>query len=300
MFIQNVRMIEDVKKGKRILNPILYLFVGFVIYILGVIFSTAAQLYISFKVLSPKQSMEPIWSISIMLFCFIFMALLVMIFVRFVEKRPITSLGLYPKGWLKNLFFGVLSGFIAISVVIGIYAIIGCIYVDSPPTQPVGISALMPISILFVAFIVQSGTEELLSRGWLLNVISARYNKYLGIALSTFFFMMGHIYNSGFNFLVVINIVLFSVFLCLYVFKTNNLWVAIGFHGAWNFSIGNVYGMDVSGLKIGAGSIFDLSIKGNPIITGGVFGIEGSIIVSFVLVLAIIIISLIIKRSNNN
>lgn len=57
----------------------------------------------------------------------------------------------------------------------------------------------------------------------------------------------------------------------------NNLWFPIGIHWAWNFTLGTVFGANVSG-EIQEYSIFASEIKGPIILTGGDNGLEGSIV----------------------
>ncbi|MCP5061699.1 MAG: CPBP family intramembrane metalloprotease domain-containing protein, partial [Ignavibacteriae bacterium] len=63
------------------------------------------------------------------------------------------------------------------------------------------------------------------------------------------------------------------------------------------WTLGNFYGLSVSG-KGDVVSIFDLNTTGNELISGGGFGPEGSLVTTFVLVVAIVIFSLnILKKS---
>lgn len=288
MFDFNVRMIEDVKKGKRILNPVIYFVVAWIFYILANIFVVLVTDFLLVAIIGQEAAAQPFPYLVSMLFSFIFYALMVLFFVRFIEGRKISSLGLYAEGWLKSLCIGIFWGLLLISIAIGIFAIMGNVEIESPATQPIGFSALPYVLVLFFAFLVQGGTEEIVNRGWLLNVVSAKYNIIIGFLVSTLYFCSVHMFNTGFNFIVIINIILFSLFLCIFVFRKNNIWCAIGFHGAWNFAIGNLFGMDVSGVKMGAGSIFDLNVSGSELLAGGTFGIEGGVIISAVLILGII------------
>lgn len=297
MFRENLRMMQDAKNGKRILHPVIYFILGWVFFLLYNVFYAIAMI-ISEAALGPKAE-DPFISACVMLYSFAFEAVLVFLCVRLVEGRKISSIGFYKQGWIKKLFMGVAFGIILISAAMGIFALMGFVSVDPPSSQLTGFASLGHVLVLFTAFIVQGGTEEVLSRGWILNCVSARYNKVVGVVVSTIYFMSCHIFNAGFNVLVVVTIILFSILQCLLVFRTNSIWAAIGFHGAWNFAIGNIYGLDVSGNKIGGGSLMDLSVNGSTILAGGTFGIEGSVIIFLVLVLGIAGIVLSERRAQN-
>jgi uncharacterized protein len=52
----------------------------------------------------------------------------------------------------------------------------------------------------------------------------------------------------------------------------------MGFHTAWNFLQGAVFGVAVSGNGVPTNSLFRPFIQGNQWLTGGAFGIEASVI----------------------
>ena len=81
--------------------------------------------------------------------------------------------------------------------------------------------------------------------------------------------------------------------MALFVMKDKNLWSVCGWHTSWNWTLGNVYGLSVSGTgeKV---TLFDLNTYGNTFISGGGFGPEGSIITTVVLLTGILLLSLII------
>lgn len=87
----------------------------------------------------------------------------------------------------------------------------------------------------------------------------------------------------------------------LYMIKSGNIWSVAALHGAWNFSQGNLYGIAVSGQKAGA-SLLHFTVKENAPdwISGGAFGIEGSLISIFVLLAVIIYLLWLIKTEETD
>jgi hypothetical protein len=59
---------------------------------------------------------------------------------------------------------------------------------------------------------------------------------------------------------------------------SRNLWLPIGIHLAWNFSEGGIYGAAVSGVKSEGVFRVALSESASPLITGGAFGPEASLV----------------------
>lgn len=221
------------------------------------------------------------------LYAFSYMALVVFLIVRFLEGRRIRTLGFHRAHWLRESLAGAGIGAGMVSAVVLALALFGCITVESPPGQPTGLTAAGPLAVFFLGYVVQGGTEEVVSRGWILTSVSARHNRFWGVALSTLFFVACHALNSGVSPMAYINLALFGLFTSLYVLRTNSLWGACGFHAAWNFALGNLFGLDVSGLPSMATAL-DLKTQGSALLTGGAFGPEAGLPVSAALGLGIL------------
>jgi hypothetical protein len=58
---------------------------------------------------------------------------------------------------------------------------------------------------------------------------------------------------------------------------TQRLWLPIGLHVGWNFTEGSVFAMTISGHTIATG-LLKGSLSGAPLLTGGAFGPEASLV----------------------
>ena len=240
---------------------------------------------------------QDLLSLLITLFSFAFISLLVFFRVKVIEKRSLSSIGFNKNNWLKKYSLGFLIGLVMMSIIVLILLSFGYITVEKNPIQLVGISAISSILVILFGWIIQGATEEIVTRGWLLNVLSTKYNIGVGLLISSTLFGLMHLTNPNVNYIAVINIILVGLFYGLYVIKTNDLWAVCGMHSAWNFAQGNIFGFEVSGLDISVGTLIDLNLVENDFITGGVFGPEASIVATFVLLLSIIIL-LFINNTN--
>lgn len=236
-------------------------------------------------------------SLLITLFSFAFISLLIFFRVKVIEKRSLSSIGFNKNNWLKKYSLGFLIGLVMMSIIVLILLLFGYITVEKNPIQPVGVSAISSVLVILFGWIIQGATEEIVTRGWLLNVLSSKYNIGFGLLISSTLFGLMHLTNPNVNYIAVINIILVGLFYGLYVIKTNDLWAVCGMHSAWNFAQGNIFGFEVSGLDISVGTLIDLNLVENDFITGGVFGPEASIVATFVLLLSIIIL-LFINNTN--
>lgn len=235
-------------------------------------------------------------SLLITLFSFVFISLLVFFRVKVIEKRSLSSIGFNKNNWLKKYSLGFLIGLAMMSIIVLILLPFGYITIEKNPIQPVGVSAIASVLVILFGWIIQGATEEIVTRGWLLNILSTKYNIGVGLLISSTLFGLMHLTNPNVNYIAVINIVLVGLFYGLYVIKTNDLWAVCGMHSAWNFAQGNIFGFKVSGLDVSVGSLIDLNLVGSDFVTGGIFGPEAGITATFILLASIGILLFIDKK----
>lgn len=140
--------------------------------------------------------------------------------------------------------------------------------------------------IFAVGWQVQSASVEILCRGWLLPVSATKYSKIVSVSISSIFFGLLHSANNHVSLISIFNLCLFGLFLSLYVILKGNIWGACGIHGAWNCVQGSVFGIEVSGEPMLSNSLVHVKTYGADWISGGKFGVEGSMITSIVLIVA--------------
>ena len=220
---------------------------------------------------------------------------LIFLWVRFYEGRPIYSLGFTKNNFLTKYISGFGTGILLSTIVVGTMALFGSIEI-STENSPLDFRGFSFVLIFLFGFMIQGASEEILTRGWMLQVIGSRYKPWIGVIISTLFFALVHMGNSGVNFFAIFNLLIVAILLVLYVMRDGSLWSACGWHSAWNWSLGNVYGLSVSGSSEMV-SIINLDTIGTGIISGDDFGPEGSIVTTFVLLIMIIWESIKIIRS---
>ena len=221
------------------------------------------------------------------LFSFVFILLLFIFWVKFIEKNPLSTLGFVKKNWLKYLGWGILLSLLQMGVIALVYQVGG---IGSFELNELSLEPILFILGLFPFWLLQGGTEEVATRGWLLTRIAARTNLPLAIAISSSLFGFLHLGNSGVTFLSVLNIILDGVLAGLLLIYTDSIWLVVAQHGTWNYVQGNLLGFQVSGTGADA-SIFSFTMGSGPDwLTGGAFGAEGSIITTLVLLLSLVIV----------
>ena len=221
------------------------------------------------------------------LFSFVLILILFIFWVKVIEKNSLSTLGFVKRNWLKYLGWGILLSLLQMGVIALVYQVCG---IGTFELNELSLEPILFILGLFPFWLLQGGTEEVATRGWLLTRIAARTNLPLAIEISSSLFGILHLGNSGVTFLSVLNIVLDGVLAGLLLIYTDSIWLVVAQHGTWNYVQGNLLGFQVSGTGADA-SIFSFTMGSGPDwLTGGAFGAEGSIITTFVLLLSIVIV----------
>ena len=221
------------------------------------------------------------------LFSFVFILLLFIFWVKVIEKNSLSTLGFVKKNWLKYLGWGISLSLLQMGVIALVYQVGG---IGTFELNELSLEPILFILGLFPFWLLQGGTEEVATRGWLLTRIAARTNLPLAIAISSSLFGILHMGNAGVTFLSVLNIILDGVLAGLLFIYTDSIWLVVAQHGTWNYVQGNLLGFQVSGTGADA-SIFSFTMgSGSDWLTGGEFGAEGSIITTLVLLVSLVIV----------
>jgi uncharacterized protein len=187
---------------------------------------------------------------------------------------------LHSKG-LGFLFLGIVVGLIAMTIsFFAIYAFGGIDIHNTNFTTKVLRSLLVDLGIFtLVAF-----GEELFFRGFIIDYLKMKTeNIPKTLLISSLIFAIFHMGNPGIftTPFSLLNIFVIGLFFAIIRLLTKSLWFPIGFHLAWNFSQGDLFGFSVSGEDIS--SIVTITTKGSTFLSGGDFGAEGSFL-TFLLV----------------
>ena len=298
MHSKKIPIINSSKNEKKLPNFIWAIILSLIFMYGGSLMGSLATvpLFLALRNIPLFSNNKDLLSLLITLFSFVFISLLVFFRVKVIEKRSLSSIGFNKNNWLKKYSLGFLIGLAMMSIIVLILLPFGYITIEKNPIQPVGVSAIASVLVILFGWIIQGATEEIVTRGWLLNVLSTKYNIGVGLLISSTLFGLMHLTNPNVNYIAVINIILVGLFYGLYVIKTNDLWAVCGMHSAWNFAQGNIFGFKVSGLDVSVGSLIDLNLVGSDFVTGGIFGPEAGITATFILLASIGILLFIDKK----
>ncbi len=226
----------------------------------------------------------PDWVMLVQLFATVLATGGTILYCRFLEKRPISSLGLRRGHFLREYGIGAGIGILLISAPVGICLLTGSLRLEAVSFSPV-------LWVLFlVGFLLQGMSEEVICRGFMMVSISRRNAVWVAVLVNAVTFALLHLGNPGVGPLPLCNIALFGVLESVYVLKRGDLWGACAIHSLWNFFQGNVFGVSVSGTGAGPSPLTSTLVEGRDWLTGGAFGLEGGLVVTLVLVVATLLI----------
>ena len=228
------------------------------------------------------------------LLCTVFATLTAIIYCRFIEKRSLGSMGFRARKAGKHYLQGVAVGFIMISLVSLLPVIFGVRSLKVVSDFNIG-----TIGIYLCGFLLQGMSEETICRGYFMNTLGGKSNPAVAIAASSIMFGIAHGMNPGFGWFPLFNLVLFGVFAAVYIIAFDDIWGACAIHSIWNFAQGNIYGLSVSGAYKVDSFLQADPVSTEPLLTGGDFGVEGSIFTTIVLAAGIIVLLIKMKRDQS-
>ena len=223
---------------------------------------------------------------------------------RLIEHRTLRDM-LLPHSrflWrplLLGLFMG--AGGIAL-VVLGMMAG-GCLRLTWGSITISGHASLAGVGFLIASSFLGPLTEEIESRGYLFQNVFRGWGCAVATIVTALVFAARHLQNPNVSALGIINIILISIGLTLGMLRLRSLWYAIGWHIAWNFSLSFVFGLANSGYSpesfgLAGASVFSSALSGQTWLTGGGFGLEGSVVATVVVGLQIIFLWRFVGRSS--
>ncbi|MGT2929634.1 CPBP family intramembrane glutamic endopeptidase [Streptococcus dentasini] len=300
-------LFTETAKGKIPKSIILLILIALMLLFLGVLIGGLSLVPITliyylrhgFPTPSPSGEIQTSLPFStdvstlIGLFAFWGIYLAVFGWVKWVEKRPISSLGLFKRKAGRELAKGWLIGAGLFSIMVVLLSLFGMVELEKINISAKSLGFLL---LYILAWQVQSGAEELLTRGWLMPAVASHHRKFTAVMVASLLFGLLHLPNAHVTILSLLVVILFGLMMCLYVVWEGNIWGVFGFHAAWNCFQGSVFGIPVSGTAALPSSIIQLKLKGASYLSGGAFGVEGSILTVFVLSLVCLFLYLKIRK----
>lgn len=192
--------------------------------------------------------------------------------LRFFEGLGLSSLGYwFHRGWWRDVLLGLLFGALMILFVVVLQWLSGGTRLSFNPAWTFG-GFVLATALLLVA----AAFEEIVFRGYVLQTLLRDVPAAVPILLLALLFGLAHWDNPSRTNFSTLNTVLAGVWLAAAYLKTRSLWLATALHFAWNWTMGLVFGLPVSGMQM-PNSIFAATSQAPVWFTGGSYGCEGGL-----------------------
>jgi len=214
---------------------------------------------------------------------------------KFIDRKPLMSIGLSIKDKANEMLIGLAFALAFIGGLFAILWLLGAISVT-------GFVGFKPgVFIVSMMLFLAAFDEELIFRGYILNnMMDSSKNRWIALAGSSALFALMHAGNPSVwsNWVPMTELFAAGFILGISYTFTKNLWFPTFFHFGWNFFQG-LLGFEISGINVDSWKMISHENTGNvpDVISGGAFGIEGSVIT---LSCTIICTYLIYKYYNDN
>ena len=269
-------VIDSMAQAQRPTGPILALVISMGGYIL------AGTVPVFFPEMVDTKNGMSFGGQLIMTCSFIIWIAVLALWVRFKERRSVAAAFGFSASGSKQLALGAAAGLGLTALVVGVNLLLGTASMGS-----FNASALGLIAVLLIGFSIQATAEEIGYRTYMASAFARKWPIAAVVVAQAVVFTAGHVGN-GLNIMAILVMLAVSYLLMTWILLTGNIWGAAAFHAVWNWSQGNVWGSHVSNLQVNTSLWTFTPAEGTDLLTGGAFGLEGSMLTLVILLVAAI------------
>lgn len=206
-------------------------------------------------------------------------------YIRRTEQREAGEISTRRMG--PELAAGLALGFVLVGAVIAVLGAMGAYHLER--MNPWSFAIVKPLGeMVFVGVL-----EELLFRAVLFRMMERAWGTRTSLVLTSLLFGVAHIPGDP-TVLAFAATVVAGVMLTAAYMATRRLWLSIGVHIGWNYTLGTIWSIAVSGHEAREGLLAG-QLNGPQWLTGGAYGLEGSALT--VIVLAVVSAALLLRAA---
>ncbi|HEX6730877.1 MAG TPA: type II CAAX endopeptidase family protein [Pyrinomonadaceae bacterium] len=198
--------------------------------------------------------------------------------LRLLEGLPWRALGLtFHDHWFRDLLVGSVIGIASLALGVGVAFIGGGLKFNLNRADLIlGVArSLLSSGTLFM---IAALAEEAIFRGYPLQTLTRAGLAWMGVLLTSLPFAFSHLLNPnvvpGVTFA---NTALAGIWLAVAYLRTRSLWFPLGVHWGWNWALGSLFDLPVSGLHLVSRPLLEATDTGPGWLTGGSYGLEGGV-----------------------
>lgn len=212
---------------------------------------------------------------------------------RWFDGVPLRAQGWTSyRGWQRDFLYGSVGGMLALLLAALIATIGGGLQLGAGVPLLSYAFVKMFVGTAGVYTLLAAG-EEALFRGYSLQTLLRSLPFLIAVLPSSVFFAAGHFFNPNVPHdyklaIQFINTALAGIWLAVGYWRTRSMWLPLGLHWAWNWTMGSVLGLPVSGItSLTHAPLVRATDRGPAWLTGGGYGLEGGLACTGALVIAI-------------
>ncbi len=200
--------------------------------------------------------------------------------LRIYEDRSVSEVGLWLNKFSgENLLLGLAGGAGTAALVLGPPLLVGAAHLVSTPNDRPTVGTILFVGVVLVAGAVH---EELLFRGYGFQELVAAAGPWATVVPVGVVFALLHGSNPGASWFSTFNTAAFGVLFGYAYLRSRDLWLPIGLHFGWNFTL-TLFGVNVSGLRMKVTG-YEMTWSAGNLWSGGAYGPEASILTTLMLV----------------
>ena len=202
------------------------------------------------------------------------------IMIRIFERGRLADIGMnwHPGAW-RNLLIGLGMGVAAALAVTIPPLLVGAAHLEPTPEQPASFASALFLSVVLIFGAVG---EEMLFRGYGFQALMAHSGRFGAILPVGLLFGIAHGSNVNVTTLGIVVTVGFGIVLGYAFAQTGDLWLPIGIHFGWNWTL-PLFGINLSGFTMGVTG-YRMRWTVPDLWSGGAYGPEGSLLTVIIVV----------------
>lgn len=222
-------------------------------------------------------------------------------FVRFLDKKPFHAIGVVwppevlPGRAARDLLFSLLGA----GAVLGLWYVVAGFLVrfesdgvtTSGTVSPAGV---LELTFLGLGFLISASIHEWMLRGYIYSTLREKLSWVHAGGISALLFAGLQLGNPAMPAAGLASAILLGFLLAVLRELSGSVWTCAVFHGAWNFFMGSILSLPVSGTLVP--SLRQVQVHGPTALSGGEFGPEGSWLMVVLLLLGVVGLAAVLLR----
>jgi len=188
-------------------------------------------------------------------FAFLSVLLPSIILLKYLDKRPVAMLGFgFYKGNIKELSVGMLIGLLIGGISVALLYLFGFATFSLNTIQ---FDLIIYLICILIILLISAAFEEVLFRGYIFQALLESRNLIAALIIFSLVFGAAHLSNDGITAYAIIFTICAGVFLGVLYFRTRSLWICIGMHYIYNFTVSPIFGIYLENSRFLRRSIFN-------------------------------------------